>query len=80
MVEIAIAGWTGLYPEDQTSAKAGPPAGIRVALRRNCQFLAHLDLVRIAEFIFVRFKDLHVLASITIELLRNLRQCVAGPR
>src|SRR5688500_16601336 len=46
--------------------------------RWHVQFLAHLNLVRILQFVLVSIEDAHVLICISIKLLADLGQGIAG--
>lgn len=49
---------------------------ISLTLGRDDQLLAGKNVVRIFEYVFVRFKDFHVLAAVAVELRGNFPQCV----
>ena len=50
---------------------------LRVVIRWNHKLLAHLNLVRVAEFVAVCIKDAHVLIGISIKLFADFGQRIA---
>lgn len=52
-------------------------SGLCVIVCRDNQFLTHLNLVRIAEFVAVCIKDAHVLIGITIKLFADFGERIA---
>src|ERR1051326_3272391 len=47
-------------------------------LRWDRQLLSHLNLVRIIQLVAIRVEDPHVLVRVSVKLLADLRQIVAG--
>ena len=56
-----------------SGATPGPPCG---SGGRDFQHLSDLDLVGVTELVAIGVEDLHILAGIAIELLRDLRKRV----
>jgi hypothetical protein len=65
---LRVAANLGRWSENATGT---------VRSRDYLQHLADLNLVRVAELVFVGLEDLHVRSGVAIELLRDLREGVS---